>query len=102
MGFDELTVVGLVVHTNRWECVLRALPRGSQVTAASVDAPAVWLVADQHGPGDRYVMPAGEDGFPDLARHYANGGRFVTDWDSRFRSLLPFHGAVRVHDHRAI
>jgi hypothetical protein len=98
--FDELTLVGLVVHTNRWDYELRALPPSSRTSAPTELAPAVWLVTDRHSRGDRFILPAGEDGLADLLRHYATSGNYVTSGDSRFTELLSFRGAVRIHDHR--
>jgi hypothetical protein len=98
--FDELTLVGLVVHTNRWNYELRPLPQSSRTSAPREQAPAVWLVTDRHSRGDRFILPAGEDGLADLLRHYATSGNYVTSGDSPFAELLSFCGAVRVHDHR--
>lgn len=98
--FATCVLVGILDYTapgaSYDKPVRRALDLGSQVSAPGPDSPAVWLVSGKRGGDDRHIIPADENGEPD-GRWWMNGGNFVSG-DSRFRDLIGWFGAVRVHD----
>lgn len=91
----RLTLVGVVRIERGHKPVIQELDSYSQVFAPDEDAPAVWLVLDYLG---ARLVPALPDTSPDLGTRYMFGGNFAGSSDGRWDRLVPFYGAVSVHD----
>ena len=97
-GPASLTIVAIDDRRDRRSGALQALPSDSQVFAPSDKAPAAVLVLrDIRGHVLVSVEPLQADG---ESKHYAMGGAYTGTSDSRWDALIPFYGAVALHDYR--
>lgn len=90
-------LVGVVRHVGD-ETRIEYLRRDCRVTPPTEQAPAVWLIADRHGPGDRFIVPAAPEGGPDLDTCLMFGGNLAHSTDGRWMALSGNQYGVRIHD----
>lgn len=89
----RVTIVGTKELTSGDHAEIEPLARGSRVSEATPDAPAVVLVYRRIGKVVVHAEPLETQG-----QWHMSGGAFIASSDSRLSDLVDFYGAISLHD----